>query len=82
MKYIFRAISDQQSAIRKKVSLHQKTSFLKAESRKPKAIFILFCIAVALFQVTGCTVTFTQSDTPPVQSIRTGSGNAVDRCRV
>ena len=72
MKHIFIALSrrfpieacvDQQSAISKRVSLHQKTSFLKAESRQPKAVFILFCIAVALFQMTGCTVTFTQSDT-------------------
>ena len=26
-------------------------------------LLILFCVAVALFQMTGCTVTFTQSDT-------------------
>ena len=64
MKHIFIALSrkpieacvDQPSAISKRVSLHQKTSFLKA-------VFLLFCIAVALFQMTGCTVTFTQSDT-------------------
>ncbi len=29
----------------------------------PDFLLILFCIAVALFQMTGCTVTFTQSDT-------------------
>lgn len=29
----------------------------------PHFLLILFCIAVALFQMTGCTVTFTQSDT-------------------
>ncbi len=27
------------------------------------SLLILFCIAIALFQMTGCTVTFTQSDT-------------------
>ena len=64
MKYVFIVVSDQQSAISKSVSLHQKTSVLKAEGfRKLKAIFILCCIAIALFQITGCTVTFTQSDT-------------------
>ena len=73
MKHIFIALSrkptrglrrDQQSTISTRLSLHQKTSFLKvSESRKPTAIFILCCIAVALFQMTGCTVTFTQSDT-------------------
>lgn len=34
-----------------------------ALSRKPKTIFILSTVAIALFQMTGCTVTFTQSDT-------------------
>ena len=64
MKHIFIAVSHQQSAISKRVSFHQKISFLKvSENRQPKAIFILFCIAIALFQMTGCTVTFTQSDT-------------------
>ena len=73
MKHIFVALSgkstrglrrDQQSAISKEVSLHQKTSFLKVpDSRKLTAICILFCIAIVLFQMTGCTVTFTQSDT-------------------
>ena len=58
MKYIFMAISHQQSAVRK------RTTFLKVGSfRQPVTLFILFCIAVALFQMTGCTVTFTQSDT-------------------
>lgn len=52
------AISHQQSAVGK------RTSVLKVESyRQPTAIFVLFCVAVALFQMTGCTVTFTQSDT-------------------
>ncbi len=32
-------------------------------SRKPKTIFILLIVAIALCQMTGCTVTFTQSDT-------------------
>ena len=27
------------------------------------SLLILFCIAIALFQATGCTVTFTQSET-------------------
>ena len=85
MKHIFIALSrkpieacvDQQSVISKRVSLHQKTSFLRAESRQPKAIFILFCIAVALFQMTGCTVTFTQSDTLQLSL----SDPAEKRCR-
>ena len=29
----------------------------------PDSLLILCCIAIALFQVTGCTVTFTQNDT-------------------
>ena len=29
----------------------------------PDFLFILFIVAIALFQMTGCTVTFTQSDT-------------------
>lgn len=62
MKYVFIVDSGQQSAISKRMSLHQKTSFLKAESQKPKAIFILCCLTIALFQMTGCTVTFTQGD--------------------
>ena len=29
----------------------------------PDSLLILFIVAIALFQMTGCTVTFTQSDT-------------------
>ena len=59
MKYIFVQVSDQRSAISK------KTAFLKVSDsfrQFPTAIFILCCIAIALLQMTGCTVTFTQSD--------------------
>ena len=63
MKHIFIAVGSQWSAISKRVSLHQKISFLKAESRQLPAIFIFCCIAIALFQMMGCTMTFTQSDT-------------------
>ena len=71
MKHIFIALSRKSTRgdlrrDRPEVSLRQKTSFLKSSEGfrgVSKAIFILFCISIALFQMTGCTVTFTQSDT-------------------
>ena len=70
MKHIFIAVSDQRSAISKSgclaVRVHQKLSFLKVSEGFrgfPTAIFIPFCIAIAVFQMTGCTVAFTQNDT-------------------
>ena len=67
MKHIFIALSRKPTRglrrDRPEVSLHQKTSFLKDGSRPPITIFILLCIAIAFLTLTGCTVTFTQSDT-------------------
>ena len=36
---------------------------MKHKQVSPFFILMLFCIAIALFQMTGCTVTFTQNDT-------------------
>lgn len=36
---------------------------MKHKQVSPFFILMLFCVAIALFQMTGCTVTFTQNDT-------------------
>ena len=36
---------------------------MKHKQVSPFFLLILFCVAIALFQMTGCTVTFTQNDT-------------------
>ena len=36
---------------------------MKHKQVSPFFLLMLFCVAIALFQMTGCTVTFTQNDT-------------------